>query len=189
MPRRVLIAGFKHETNTFSKLATDLDSYRARGLAYGDEIVEAYRSTNTEIAAFLNACARHDWTPVLSVVADAVPSVFPDLEAIARAAADHLVARGFRKFGYVGYNTAYERALRNAFKACLQEAGYPCTTLQVSDRYNTGAKAWRRYSTRLENWVASWSSPIGVSSTSTRRSRGTVPSSPPTASPTSRCGI
>ena len=35
MAPRVLIAGFKHETNTFSKLPTDLDAYRARALYRG----------------------------------------------------------------------------------------------------------------------------------------------------------
>ncbi|RME94259.1 MAG: M81 family peptidase [Alphaproteobacteria bacterium] len=74
MAKRVLIGGFKHETNTFSKLPTDLDAYRARALHYGEDIRAAYTGTNTEIAGFLDACARHGWEPVLSVVADATPS-------------------------------------------------------------------------------------------------------------------
>ena len=38
MTKRVLIAGFKHETNTFSKLPTDLEAYRKRSLHYGEDI-------------------------------------------------------------------------------------------------------------------------------------------------------
>ena len=50
---RVLIAGFKHETNTFSAMPTDLEAYQARALFYGDDVAENLRGTRTEIAAFL----------------------------------------------------------------------------------------------------------------------------------------
>jgi microcystin degradation protein MlrC len=81
MTKRVLIAGFKHETNTFSKLPTDLDAYRARALYYGEDIRAAYTGTNTEIAGFLDACEKYDWEPVLTVVADATPSGLVTREA------------------------------------------------------------------------------------------------------------
>jgi len=55
MAHRVLIAGFMHETNTFSGLPTSLDSFRARDLHYGDEVKKVFRETKTEIAAFLDA--------------------------------------------------------------------------------------------------------------------------------------
>lgn len=74
MTKRVLIAGFKHETNTFSKLPTDMAAYKARALQYGDEIMSTYTGTNTEIGGFLAACVQNAWEPVLSVVADATPS-------------------------------------------------------------------------------------------------------------------
>ncbi|MHA1165491.1 MAG: M81 family metallopeptidase [Alphaproteobacteria bacterium] len=81
MTKRVLIAGFKHETNTFSKLPTGLDAYRKRALYYGEDIRAAYTGTNTEIAGFLDACEKYDWEPVLSVVADATPSGLVTREA------------------------------------------------------------------------------------------------------------
>ena len=74
MAPRVLIAGFKHETNTFSKLPTTLESYQARGLNRGEDMRTALAGTNTEIAGFLDACARHGWEPVLAIAADATPS-------------------------------------------------------------------------------------------------------------------
>ncbi len=74
MTKRVLIAGFKHETNTFSKLPTDIDAYRKRALHFGGDIRAAYTGTNTEIAGFLDTCEKYGWEPVLSVVADATPS-------------------------------------------------------------------------------------------------------------------
>ncbi len=75
MAPRVLIAGFKHETNTFSKLPTGLDAYRARALQFGeDEMRAAYTGTNTEIAGFIDACEGHGWDPVFAVAGDATPS-------------------------------------------------------------------------------------------------------------------
>ncbi len=74
MAQRILIAGFRHETNTFSKLPTDMAAFEARSLHRGAEIASAYRGTKTEVAAFFDACARHDWTPVPVVMADATPS-------------------------------------------------------------------------------------------------------------------
>lgn len=74
MTKRVLIAGFKHETNTFSILPTTLQSYEARGYVKGEAIVPFFKGTNTEIAAFLDGCAKHGWEPVLSIAADATPS-------------------------------------------------------------------------------------------------------------------
>ena len=59
MTSRNFIAGFKHETNTFSTLPTDLAAYRARALHFEGEIVPTYTGTNTEIGGFLAAGERN----------------------------------------------------------------------------------------------------------------------------------
>ena len=74
MTKRVLIAGFKHETNTFSILPTDISSYRERALFSGAEVADVFRDTNSEIAGFMDVAERHGWQPCFSVVADASPS-------------------------------------------------------------------------------------------------------------------
>jgi microcystin degradation protein MlrC len=74
MTQRVLIAGFRHETNTFSKLATDLAAYRARDLYYGHDILSQFAGTRTEVAAFANAAKRYGWELAPIVYADATPS-------------------------------------------------------------------------------------------------------------------
>lgn len=74
MTRKILVAGFKHETNTFSRLPTRFSDYEARALQRGDAIPKAYAGTNTEVAAFLDGCTRHGWQPILTVVGDATPS-------------------------------------------------------------------------------------------------------------------
>jgi len=74
MNKRVLIAGFMHETNTFSQLPTTLDSYKARSLYYGDDVTKFMRGTRTEIAAFMDACERFEWHGTYPVFANATPS-------------------------------------------------------------------------------------------------------------------
>jgi microcystin degradation protein MlrC len=74
VPPRVLIAGFKHETNTFSVLPTDLDAYRQRELCEDAAIPARLAGTQSEAAGFLDAGHRHGWQLVHPVFADATPS-------------------------------------------------------------------------------------------------------------------
>lgn len=71
---RVLIAGFKHETNTFCRMPADREAYRARALFHGDEIPKNLTNTRTEIAAFLDFCATEGWEARHPIHADATPS-------------------------------------------------------------------------------------------------------------------
>lgn len=73
-PQRILSAVFKHETNTFSPLPTDLRAYAARSLYRGEAVASYYRGTATEMGAFLDAAQRHGWELVHPVAADATPS-------------------------------------------------------------------------------------------------------------------
>jgi microcystin degradation protein MlrC len=74
MSKNVLVAGFKHETNTFSNLATDLDAYAVRCLHRWGDIPGQFRGTETEMAAFLDAGERFGWSLVHPVEANATPS-------------------------------------------------------------------------------------------------------------------
>ncbi|MCK6449703.1 MAG: M81 family metallopeptidase [Alphaproteobacteria bacterium] len=73
MPR-ILIGQIKHETNTFSRVPTDLGSYRRRLLAFGDEIAPLLSHTRTELAGFMAAGKRHGWEIVPTIAADATPA-------------------------------------------------------------------------------------------------------------------
>ncbi len=55
-------------------MPTDLAAFEARALYRGAEIEAAYRGTQTEMAAFFDACPRHGWTGVPVLAADATPS-------------------------------------------------------------------------------------------------------------------
>lgn len=74
MSYRVLTGQIMHETNTFSRLPTDLDAYRARYLYYGDEVAERLRGTRTEIGGTLDFAEAEGWTLVHPIAANATPS-------------------------------------------------------------------------------------------------------------------
>jgi len=74
MAARILIAQAKHETNTFSRLPTDLAAYAKRMLRYGDDIPQAVRGTNSELGGFLEVAERERWRPTFAIAADATPS-------------------------------------------------------------------------------------------------------------------
>ncbi len=74
MSKRVLIAAFKHETNTFSVLPTDLAAYQAREYYRDAEVVKKMRGTRTEVGAALDAGQRHGWTMCHPICANAMPS-------------------------------------------------------------------------------------------------------------------
>ena len=74
MAKRVLIAQFAHETNTFSRLPTTLDDYRRRWLLEGEAIVPRFRGTRTEIGGLIDYAGPAGWELVPAVAANATPS-------------------------------------------------------------------------------------------------------------------
>ena len=74
MSKRVLIASIMHETNTFSRQATDLEAFRRRYDHRGEAIPAAFRTTRSEIGAFLDAARTRGWELVHPVAAAATPS-------------------------------------------------------------------------------------------------------------------
>lgn len=74
MPKRVLVGGIWHETNTFSPIATDLEAFRRFQYLEGPALFETLAGTNHEIGGIVAAAARHDIELVPSIHAGAVPS-------------------------------------------------------------------------------------------------------------------
>jgi DNA-binding LacI/PurR family transcriptional regulator len=67
------------------------------------------------VNVWLNSPARH------------LPSTFVDYEAAGAMAAEHLLGRGFRHFGFLGYLREIDsRLLLNGYQSVIQEAGYDC---------------------------------------------------------------
>jgi LacI family transcriptional regulator len=114
----------------------------------------------------LAAWARRTRTPVVNVWTNspdrALPRVVVDYAAGGRMAAEHLLDRGFRSFGFVGReNDASGRELLEGFSAALKGRGFRCDVLQVpSDPADV--EGWLRLQRPLRKWVAGWRPPVGV---------------------------
>lgn len=74
MGRRVLIAEFMHETNTFSVQPTDENAFRKSSFYLDNEIPHAFRGTHTSIGAAFEAAERFGWDLVHPLAASANPS-------------------------------------------------------------------------------------------------------------------
>ena len=73
MPR-VLTARFMHETNTFSRVTTDMALIRRRDFHLENEIPQAFRGTHSALGATFEAAEKYGWTLVHPVSANPNPS-------------------------------------------------------------------------------------------------------------------
>jgi microcystin degradation protein MlrC len=71
---RAVIAMMKHETNTFSPVPTPLARFGRDGAWFGNSAEEAFRGTNTGMAAFLDLCRAAGARIATPVAASASPS-------------------------------------------------------------------------------------------------------------------
>ncbi len=115
----------------------------------------------------LAEAARRAGVPLVNVWASSpvtdVPLVAPDFGEAACIAAKHLMARGFHQFGFLGFARQRTNTIqRKAFEATVSDAGFVCSSLVVPANYKVNAAGWRAFSARLDEWIDSWTPPIGV---------------------------
>lgn len=99
---RLLLAMFKHETNTFSPVPTRFERFfKGRGEPLcGDAALAAYRGTGSGLGGFIDAAERAGAQIVLPVAAEAWPSGPVDAQAYERIAG--LILDEVRTGGYDG---------------------------------------------------------------------------------------
>ncbi len=98
-----------------------------------------------------------------SVPQSTFPLVRPDEYAIARMAADHLLERGYRCFGFCGvrsYN--WSAARRDHFSKIIAEEGYPCHLHAYPVGRDPMEYIWERDQEALTEWLHSLPKPLGV---------------------------
>jgi microcystin degradation protein MlrC len=71
---RFVVAMMKHETNTFSPVATPLESFGLDGPLYGQAALDGFRDTNTPFAAFVDIAEAEGAEVVTPIAAEAWPS-------------------------------------------------------------------------------------------------------------------
>ncbi len=100
---------------------------------------------------------------VLGVVeSSGLPLVHTDDIRIAELAAEHLLERGFKRFGFfglVGENWSVRR--RDAFAAAVHAAGCPCTVYETP-RHIHHTRMWENYADDLAQWLRKQPKPLGL---------------------------
>ncbi len=90
-----------------------------------------------------------------------LPLVHVDDRAVAGLAAEHLLARGFRSFGFVGFGDAnWSCNRRAAFVEAVTADGRPCSVLEDMSRHPLGN--WEEFLDRLTQWIAGLPKPAGI---------------------------
>jgi LacI family transcriptional regulator len=116
----------------------------------------------------LSQAARKRKIPAVNVwlnsPAKKVSSVLADFETSGKMAAQHLVGRGFKRFGYMGFLREKDSRLAiQGFREILKPLGFRFTTYRFQ-RTGLGGEAlgWERFIEGLEKWVESLEAPTGI---------------------------
>lgn len=98
---RVAIGGLFHETNSLVSEPTSLSDFHDYQFATGEDLF-SFRSTRSEVGGFLAGCDEHDWTPVPSLYAAAIPNGLVDdhaFDVLCAEMVDRMLASGQRPDG------------------------------------------------------------------------------------------
>lgn len=128
----------------------------------------AYDGVIARTTPLLYEVASKRGIPVVNVwmnspVWDRLPGIYCDYGPAGVMAAEHLLARGFRQFGMLGYhNERGSQIISRSFRERLAEEGFSSSQLNISIRMAGSRSLWRRGCERIREWIQEWERPIGV---------------------------
>lgn len=145
-----------------------IDEYVAEHLLEQPKGARLYDGVIGRVTGKLAAIARRFDLPVVntwynSPVRDELPGVFHDPDATGRLAAEHLLARGLRRFAVLTRKDQAQLRETAAFQATLSEAGFPCVVERLPLVPSRNYVSWKRTERRIEAWMDEWQLPIGAS--------------------------
>ena len=77
--------------------------------------------------------------------------------------AEHLLARGFRHFGYLGFRRdENSRQQLVGYQETLQEAGFDCDVQRAKYGFDDKSSTWEQFLDQTYDWIDSWPRPFGV---------------------------
>ena len=93
-----------------------------------------------------------------------LPCVFADYREGGRIAGEHLLARGFRNFGYLGLaNERVDRLLLAGFEQAVKAQGFePPARLRAPREFESRAEAFGRFRKKAHQWLAGLTTPVGI---------------------------
>ena len=142
--------------------AQKLPAGRTKSLPYDGVIARASKQL-AQRAGRLGLPVVNVW--VGSPVRQQLPGVFTDFAAIGQMRAEHLLARGLRRFAAFGTGDYGAQRELAAFQDTVREAGFPCMTAGVSINALDSYALWQKTEKRIGASMQQWQPPIGVNST------------------------
>ena len=97
-----------------------------------------------------------------SPVRDKLPGVFCDFSLTGKLRAEHLLDRGFERFGALATNTAAPELELRSFRDTVTSAGYPCVTDRVPLDPDKSLANWRKSEKAIASWIERLNPPVGV---------------------------
>ncbi|HYG77465.1 MAG TPA: substrate-binding domain-containing protein [Planctomycetota bacterium] len=92
-----------------------------------------------------------------------LPGVYPDYSDIGRMRAEHLLARGFRRFATLTSKHNRGHAVEmQAFSAEVSEAGCSCLSETIPLSISATLKQARTAERKIAAWMNAWNPPVGV---------------------------
>jgi microcystin degradation protein MlrC len=71
---RIAVGGIMHESNTFSKVKTDLQDFAGRLITRGDEIFAEFATSAHEVGGYIEGAQKYGLELVPTIVANATPA-------------------------------------------------------------------------------------------------------------------
>ena len=140
-------------------VAESLPTRRTKSIPY-DGVIGRVSKKLVERAGRIRLPVVNVW--LSSPVWQEVPGVFPDCAANGRLRAEHLMARGLRRFAALGRNERGFKIEVAAFQAAVKEAGFPCDTVTLPINPIQTYAAWQKYRQRIESLISNCRPPVGV---------------------------
>ena len=112
-------------------------------------------------------CAAKLEMPVVNIssalAASPVPRTMVDNDAIGQLAANHLLARGFREFGFLGLEgVQFSQARWQGFHHILEQQGGSSAKLLATPTFRFDGATWLHQHQQLRQWIESLPKPCGI---------------------------
>lgn len=91
-----------------------------------------------------------------------LPGVYPDFEAVACIRAEHMLARGLRRFVVLGHKGRGSKIHSTAIQSIIRNRGFPCNVINLSLHPDKNFVSWQKFETAIEQSMRDWRLPIGV---------------------------
>jgi len=180
-PRRVAISleidwGFKHHLDVYAGCQRfgDEVGWDCRIHPAVDKVLgrtgdgERFDGVIARTTVPLADMAKRTSTPLVNVwlntPAQDLHSVFPDVAENGKIGAEHLLGRGLRNFGYLGFSRDISAGGKlTGFSARIEEAGFFCSSHKFSrTSVERNASGWEEFVDGVKSWIATWELPMGI---------------------------